>query len=517
MGFSLHYLLVKLTPTLTPGDLDYCMPTLVKLLLADLFGEAAEKKEVEEIANKMKETRSTRSYSSFELLGTVIQFVPNINLLVPPLHTAVTSAPGGFESLKNLNVARDVLRHTALGLAVNPTVELQPLCVYVRGMLVTHLPNKQGATASGSESTTPRGVSPGGKGGGKGSGKGSGKIGGRDGEKRIKGGDRPEDRLQPDSRKKPKKKAAVADGDDQAIREVVSKSGGSQTWAPVGTVLQPETEAGVTSSSGRSPLAHEFLAFGIGLLATALKRGRFSASDPSHLALLEPLLQLLQRAMRVDSDAVVSLALRTVGALMSYPLPSLPIHATALLDRTLSILKRAANTKGTELVGIGVKVVTTLLRRPPVPSTGKMAHASAIGGAAKRLRDGEPEAEGALGGVDDEDGDNDDDDEGEEEAEDASIKLGDSTDMEAAVNVLAKVAPRVGGGANLSEHQLRWLTTFVSVHLDDTVLQNSLFGLLRVIFGRKYVPLPRAHTPHAAHVAHVPAFLSPPPCRCASR
>jgi len=47
--------------------------------------------------------------------------------------------------------------------------------------------------------------------------------------------------------------------------------------------------------------------------------------------------------------------------------------------------------------------------------------------------------------------------------------------------------PKVGGGAKLNESQLRWLITFVSVHLDDAMLQTSLFGLLRVIFGRKFV------------------------------
>ena len=62
-----------------------------------------------------------------------------------------------------------------------------------------------------------------------------------------------------------------------------------------------------------------------------------------------------------DSDAVVALSLRTVGSLLSYPLPSLPQHATNMLERTLQILKRAASSKGTELVGIGVKVVEPAL------------------------------------------------------------------------------------------------------------------------------------------------------------
>ena len=349
------------------------------------------------------------------------------------------AAPGGVDSLKNLTVAREVLRRVALGLGANASVELEPLCIYVRGMLVTHLPAVGGDSKSGA------------------------------------GAD------------KQRKLAATATSAGAAAALDSSRS-----WAPVGTVLQPATETSVTSASGRSPLAHEFLAFGIGLLATALKRGRFSAADDTHLALLEPLLPLLQRAMRVDSDAVVTLALRTVGSLMSYPLPALPVHATALLERTLQILKRAANTRGTELVGIGVKVVVTLLRRPPSPggvgpsgASDDAAVPGAENGAAKRKRDagGATMASGEAVGNDYDDADDDDgemldhESEGKTEVGGATIGTADSVPR----------APRVGGGAHLSDHQLRWLVTFVSVHLEDPALQSSLFGLLRVIFGRKFV------------------------------
>ena len=394
LGYSLHHLLVKLVPAIEVGSLDYCMERIVKLLLSDLYGEAAEKKEVEEIASSMKEARATKSYASFELIAAAIQFTPNINLLVPPLHQATMDAPGGVDSLKNIGVAREVLRHIALGLHNNPSVDITPLCAYVQGLMTTHLPNRPDPGGSHSKGQ------------------------GSDGSKRKQ-----------------------------------SKS------AAVGSVLQPMTEPGVTSGSGRTPLGHELLAFAVGLLMTSLKRGKFSPSNPAHLQLLEPLLPLLQRSMRADSDAVVSLSLRTVGALMSYPLPSLPDHATALLERTLSILKRAANSRGTELVAIGVKVVTTLLRRPPAVRSQEKQQAAI---AAKQKR--------SEGG-------------GEEEEED------DDDEVEPGGGAVTTDEPskRVGGGATLTEPQLRWLLTFVSTHLEDATLQSSLFGLLRVVFGRKFV------------------------------
>ena len=413
--------------------------------MEDLFGEAAEKKEVEEIATAMKEARATKSYSSFQLIASVTSFVPNINMLIPPIHAALIAAPGGHDSLKNVSVARELLRHAALGLAANPGVELQPLCIYVRGLLITHLPPLKAA-----------------------------------------------------------KSGAGATG--------AAAGGGSTVAAPValvGSVRQPATEPGVTSGSGRNPLAHELLAFGVSLLLSALRRSCFSPADPHHLALLEPLLPLLQRAMRADSDAVVSLSLRTVGALMSYPMPSLPEHSTALLERTLAILKRAASAKGSELVSIGVKVVIALLRKPPAVRGGgagkapdrrkrKGADAGLEGGEGGGNRDGDGAVDGDDGSDEGADGaesaaerglevgggDGMDEDEGEDDEEEDEDDDGDGY---GGGSVAAKLRRKVGGGARLNESQLRWLITFVSVHLDDALLQSSLFGLLRVIFGRQFV------------------------------
>ena len=186
----------------------------------------------------------------------------------------------------------------------------------------------------------------------------------------------------------------------------------------------------------------------------------------------DDLLPFRQRAMRSDSDPVVSLSLRTVGLLMAYPIPSLPVHATALLERTLQILKRAASSQGTELVSIGVKVVTALLRKPPRPR-GAVSGGGGGGGGGTRTSKGTK----VNRAVDEEEVEEAGGDEGEDEGEEHFEIEGEET-----LPGVEEAEPRrmVGGGANLNESQLRWLITFVSVHLDDAVLQGSLFGLLRV-------------------------------------
>lgn len=391
LGYTLHHLLARLVPTVDAGSLDGCAPEVVKLLMADVFGEAAEKKEVEAIANSMKEARATQSFASFELLASNVAFVPTVNALVPAVHQAALDAPGGADSLKNVANARELLRRGAIGFVANPTTSVEPLCVYVRGLLATHLP--------------PRAAAAGGAGGAAGS-SGEGRAGNRSGRA-----------------------------------------------APVDSVLAPALEAGVSSGVGRTPLSHELSHFSLTLLLGALKKGRFDARDPRHLGLLEPLLPLLQTALRCDADAVVVSALRALGGMLDFPLPSLPHHASALLDRTLQLLKRSSSFKGSELQAVGLKVITALLRKPPA------AAAADQGGA-----DGGSAEESAATAV--------------AEPSGASGALGAAGES---------AAPTASGGARLNEPQLRWLLSFISTHLDDTALQGALFGILRVIFARRFV------------------------------
>jgi len=358
------------------------------------LGRLPRKKEVEAIATAMKESRVTKSFSSFELVASVVTFTPNeqtygINSILPPIHQAVLNAPGGADSLKNINTVRELLRHIALGLNVNQSVNMHALSVFVQGMLNTHLPPPRGSTA---------------------------------------------------------------DSDDTDADPSLGGAKRRKVTQPVGSVLQPVSEPGVTNGRGLSPLSHELNAFALSLLLGALRRGEFS-HNPQAVSLLEPLLPLLQRAMRSDGTMVVQMALRTVAAILPFPVPTLPKYATLLLDRTLTILKRTANFKGSELVGIAMKVITSLLRKPK-----------------------EPNASAPAGFIDNENDDSDDDQNDNGDAP----RAGGSASGQPPVHA-------TGGGASLDEKHLRWLINFVSVHLEDDALQGSLFRLLRVIFGRRFV------------------------------
>ena len=61
--------------------------------------------------------------------------------------------------------------------------------------------------------------------------------------------------------------------------------------------------------------------FALGLLHTGLKKGGLASRDPGTLALLDPMLPLLVRALRSRQEASVSLALKSLTIAVQLPLP----------------------------------------------------------------------------------------------------------------------------------------------------------------------------------------------------
>ncbi|KAH9571646.1 hypothetical protein CY35_02G105300 [Sphagnum magellanicum] len=131
LGYTLNSLLVKLIPTVKPGEIDYCLEQLLGLLENDIFGEVAEEKTVEAIAGRMKETRHVRSFESVRLISQVITFPSQVpvmlNIVRRNLHQSLT--PKGKVKIETM------LKHIALGFQSNPSVTQENLFVLVHGLL----------------------------------------------------------------------------------------------------------------------------------------------------------------------------------------------------------------------------------------------------------------------------------------------------------------------------------------------------------------------------------------------
>ena len=119
LGFTLHYLLSNAKSFLSVGCFDdLCLSQLIYLLLEDIFGEAAEKKEVAAIQNSMKEAKKTKSFESFEMIAQFMTFKSQISLFLSPLRALLLSTV----SAKVIKKVDDILKKIILGLSHNTSI-----------------------------------------------------------------------------------------------------------------------------------------------------------------------------------------------------------------------------------------------------------------------------------------------------------------------------------------------------------------------------------------------------------
>lgn len=80
---TLHSVLVAVQPLLKAGDIDRCLPLILKVCMEDVFGSIAEGKESAQVQGKWVEARGNRSYDVFHILGEFISQKCLINLILP--------------------------------------------------------------------------------------------------------------------------------------------------------------------------------------------------------------------------------------------------------------------------------------------------------------------------------------------------------------------------------------------------------------------------------------------------
>lgn len=69
LSYTMHAILVATVPQYEPGDLDYCLPSIVAIIMDDIFGATGQEKDAEDYASKMKEVKSSKSHDSMELIA----------------------------------------------------------------------------------------------------------------------------------------------------------------------------------------------------------------------------------------------------------------------------------------------------------------------------------------------------------------------------------------------------------------------------------------------------------------
>ncbi|KAI1003796.1 U3 small nucleolar RNA-associated protein 20 [Podosphaera aphanis] len=83
LSYTMHSLLVAITSDYTPGDLDYCLPSIVAIIMDDIFGVTGQEKDAEDYVSRMKEVKSSKSHDSMELIAKTVSITRLITLVRP--------------------------------------------------------------------------------------------------------------------------------------------------------------------------------------------------------------------------------------------------------------------------------------------------------------------------------------------------------------------------------------------------------------------------------------------------
>lgn len=125
LSFTVHAILVATSSIFQPGDLNYCIPQIVSVIMDDIFGVTGLEKDAEEYISKMKEVKSSKSYDSMELVSktaTVEEFVH----LIRPVQNLLDQKV----DLKMIKKIDELLRRIGAGLVRNEAIQDHEVLVF---------------------------------------------------------------------------------------------------------------------------------------------------------------------------------------------------------------------------------------------------------------------------------------------------------------------------------------------------------------------------------------------------
>lgn len=153
LSFTVHAILVAMSSSFQSGDLNYCIPQIVLVVMDDIFGVTGLEKDAEEYISKMKEVKSSKSYDSMELISktaTVEEFVHLIRPLQNLLDLKV--------DLKMVKKVDELLRRIGAGLLCNEATQDRQFLVFCHEVFTESSQNatNQNEKGPGVDSRTKR-------------------------------------------------------------------------------------------------------------------------------------------------------------------------------------------------------------------------------------------------------------------------------------------------------------------------------------------------------------------------
>ncbi|WZZ58743.1 hypothetical protein YC2023_058850 [Brassica napus] len=131
LGYTVNHILSKCLPSPTGWKLDHCLEDLLDVVKADILGDVDEQKEDKKDSirrrKKKKETIKHKSLDSLRLIAENVTFRSHALTLLSP----VTKQLQGPMTSKLKSALKDMLKHIAIGLEGNPSVDQGDLFCFI--------------------------------------------------------------------------------------------------------------------------------------------------------------------------------------------------------------------------------------------------------------------------------------------------------------------------------------------------------------------------------------------------
>ncbi|KAJ2905373.1 uncharacterized protein MKZ38_005672 [Zalerion maritima] len=125
LSYTLHSLLLIVIPEFNQGDLDCCLPSIVSVVMDDIFGVTGEEKDADDYVSKFKEVKSSKSQDTMELIAKNASINHLIDL-VRPLQSLLLEKL----NIRMVNKIDKLLLKITAGLLKNPAAESQETLVF---------------------------------------------------------------------------------------------------------------------------------------------------------------------------------------------------------------------------------------------------------------------------------------------------------------------------------------------------------------------------------------------------
>ncbi|KAK4229174.1 small subunit processome component 20 [Podospora fimiseda] len=125
LSYTMHSLLLVAIPSFKQGELDYCLPTIMSVIMDDIFGATGQEKDAEEYTGKMKEVKSSKSQDSMELVSRTAS-IRHLGDLITPLQALLLEKL----DLRTVRKIDELLTRITKGLLENPAASSQEVLVF---------------------------------------------------------------------------------------------------------------------------------------------------------------------------------------------------------------------------------------------------------------------------------------------------------------------------------------------------------------------------------------------------